>query len=505
MAFGKRSIFIILLALVQGAANANVKLPSFFSDGMVLQQQSNVNIWGWASPGEKIVITNTWSKVRAAVTAARDGKWQTKMKTPSYGGPYQIMFQGHNSISLKGVLIGEVWFCSGQSNMGFTLKNAEGGKEEIASANNDAVRYFNFERQYGNKKFDDFESGEWRKINPGTAKDFSAVAYFFAKKIYNELHIPVGLIYCAWGGTPAEAWVVKEDLSKNKSLLPYFDRWNFILQNVGKDSIAYNEKLSAWEDARKKDSATKAKKPAEPQTLYYYKRPWREPGVLFNGMVQPFIPFTMKGVLWYQGESNVEYADEYEALFTTLINSWRKHWSSQFPFYFVQMAPHGYKDLDAAARLREAQYKVWKKVPNTAMVATADVGNMKNIHPVQKKQVGERLALIALKNNYGKSNIIATGPEVTNAFLKNNSIIVEFNQPVKIPGENECKGFEIGYKNKTGIDCKPANAVIQNNKIIIPVNGDNPVEVRYAWKLAADGNLFNNENLPAYPFRYVLK
>lgn len=485
-------------------AMASVKLPAVFSDGMVLQQKAKAAFWGWAEPGEKISITPGWSKQPVSVIADDKGKWKLTIATPSYGGPFEMKVQGSNTVVMKDVLIGEIWLCAGQSNMAFTVKGAENAKAEIARADFPAIRYFSVKRQYGPNEFDDAPGSVWQKTSPSTVPGFSAVAYFFAKKIYQETGIPIGILFNAWGGTPAEAWTPSAVLSSDAMLTRYNQRWTDILNKIGTDSVKYLERLKAWNETRGTTDSNQYKKPAEPQTLYYYKRPWRAPSVLYNGMICPLAPYTIKGVLWYQGESNVAYADEYYHLFSSMIQSWRDKWQQQFPFYFVQIAPNGYKDLDAAARLREAQYLVSKKISGTAMAATADIGNMKDIHPVKKKEVGDRLAFIALAKNYGRKNIIYTGPEVTKTSVKNGVVHLVFNQDIALSSGQQPAGFEIGYK-KPGTDSlyfiKAAAQLINRQVQVLSPDTNHPLAVRYAWTLAAEGNIKNNAGLPAYPFR----
>ncbi|MEO5997147.1 MAG: sialate O-acetylesterase, partial [Chitinophagaceae bacterium] len=294
--------FLILLTLFFVCSNclANVKLPAIFSDGMVLQQQSDASIWGWASPNEKITISASWITSAVVINANSSGEWKTGIVTPKANmNANTLTITGNNSITLKDVLIGEVWVASGQSNMGFSLKQDANAKTEIPQANFPNIRYFSVERQYGLQKFNNAPGSAWKKSTPETAPNFSAVAYYFAKKIQHEKNVPVGIVYAAWGGTPAEAWTPRDVLTSDTVLSKYIDRWKFIQENAGKDSVTYQTALIHWENNKN------LKKPVEPQTFYYFKRPWREPSVLFNGMIDPVIPYSVKGVLWYQGESNV--------------------------------------------------------------------------------------------------------------------------------------------------------------------------------------------------------
>jgi sialate O-acetylesterase len=562
-----RSFFLATtlgLLLVSPHASARVKLPSIFSDHMVLQQKTRATFWGWADPGEKITIQTGWSAKTFTTQTDPSGKWTLPIPTPSAGGPFTVMIKGSgtanvnnsitandkgenttraavsDSIQLQDVLVGEVWLCSGQSNMVFSLKGSKNAQQEIAAADFPSIRYFSVTRQYATHDFDDSPGATWEKTTPTTAPGFSAVAYFFAKKIHRQLNVPVGIVYSAWGGTPAEAWTPAPVLKNDTILSRYIDRWKYICEKVGKDSVAYHLALTKWQNSQKNPDtahskmtddnytgstdAKTSKKPAEPQTLYYFERPWREPGVLFNGMIRPVIPFAIKGVLWYQGESNVNYANEYFRLMNAMIQSWRAQWGTNtrpadFPFYVVQISAFGYSSLDNAARVREAEYEIMKRIPNTGTAVTADLGNMKNIHYTRKEEVGDRLARIALARDYGDKKLIYKGPEAKSASANNGKVTIKFEPSASglttsAPGPSATgasstpgptlKGFELGYPAPSGDSLlyTPATAKIEGNKIIVWNDTvKNPVEVRYAWLLVGEANLFDMEGLPAFPFR----
>ena len=524
-------------------ASARIKLPAIFSDHMVLQQKTRATFWGWADPGEKVTIQASWSTTSLTTQTDPSGKWTLQIPTPSAGGPFVITIKGsaksNDNIQLQDILVGEVWLCSGQSNMVFSLKGSKNAKEEIAAADFPAIRYFSVTRQYASHDFDDSPGATWEKTTPKTAPGFSAVAYFFAKKIHRQLNVPVGIVYSAWGGTPAEAWTPAPAMEKDTILTRYFTRWKYIQDNVGKDSVAWHEALAKWQQAHPgADSADTqktddqfaptgdSKKPAEPQTHYYFVRPWREPGVLFNGMIQPVIPYSIKGVLWYQGESNVNYADEYFRLMNAMIQSWRAHWGTSnrpanFPFYVVQISAFGYSSLDNAARVREAEYQIMKKIPNTGTAVTIDLGNMKNIHYTRKQEVGDRLARIALARDYGDKKLVYKGPEAKKAVTVNGKVTISFEpspsglttsapggSAISTTGGAALTGFELGYPAPSGDSLlyTPAAAKIEGDKIIVWNDQVNhPIEVRYAWLLAGEANLFDKESLPAFPFRMKIE
>jgi sialate O-acetylesterase len=487
--------------------NATVKLPALFADHMVLQQKIKVPVWGWGEPGEEIFIEASWQKNKVHTKVNASGEWKIELQTPQAGGPYKIKITGQNSIEIKDILIGEVWLCSGQSNMTFPLKYSDSAKQEIAKADLPSIRYFDVQHQYGTKPFQDCK-GQWQITSPQTAASFSAVAYYFAKKIYHDLKVPVGIVCSAWTGTPAEAWTPEQVLQNDEALHYFLQRWKEIPQKVGTDSVNYHLAIQQWE-GQNKSGLNNLDKPDEPRNYYYYSKPWCEPGDLFNGMIHPLIPFCFKGVLWYQGESNVSENNLYQNLFTTLIKSWRKKWSDEghqqiLPFYFVQIAPYGYGDLDAAAKLRQAQYNVLRTVDQTGMVVTTDLGDMNNIHFTHKKEVGERLALITLAKSYSCKNIIYEGPVCTEASKISDGLLLSFDQSLFTTNKEKPQGFELGYKDAKSnvVVFVPAEAIIESNKVRVWNNKvKDPLVVRYAWLEISKANLKNQSGLPAFPFQ----
>lgn len=387
------------------------------------------------------------------------------------------------------------------------LKNSENAKTEIDRSSFPKIRFLTTQRQYGTYLFDDAPGSVWEKVSPATSSTLSAVAYYFAKKIHTELNVPIGIIVSAWGGTPAEAWTPEYLITKDPALQVYTDRWNKIQNNYVQDSIQYYKKLKNWEQFGSKNDSVNYKKPGMPQSVYYYNRPFRQPSVLFNGMINPLIPYTIKGAIWYQGESNVAYASEYYHLLTSLIKSWRKEWKYDFPFYLVQLAPFKYSNLENAADLRDAQYRIAKTIANTGIAATADIGNMGNAHPKQKRQVGERLALIALHKNYDKKQLQYQGPEIRNIKVQDKYVQLTFTQPLMLKTGKVPTGFEIGYKEPGSSELmyKRASCKLENGKAIVWSDSiKTPIVVRYASVLAAEGNLMNSQGLPAYPFSMTI-
>ena len=491
----KLSLFIALG--VQLVLNAQVKLPALVSDNMVLQQNAKVNLWGWASPDEKISIQLGWQNAPVEVSADSAGNWKAAVDTPQGSEkPYSITINAVNKIVLNNILIGEVWICSGQSNMYFPVGKEEGTwktgvknyEEEIINANYSNIRLFTVLTNASQKPLDDVK-GSWSECSPQTIKTFSAVAYFFGRDLYQKLKVPIGLISSSWGGTKAEAWTPQNVLESNTDFLT-------ILEEDAKNEKAYQEKLETYYlNLRNEQSAnnglkTELKKPKKEANKTSY--------VLYNAMLHPLINYTMKGVIWYQGESNSGKAKLYQTLFPAMVKSWREEWNQgDFPFYYVQITPH----KGQTPEIREAQLVSLKKIANTGMVVTTDVGNATNIHPIDKQTVGHRLALIARAKTYGEDKLVYSGPIYNHLKIKKNRIQLFFDavdSGFKKPSE-DLKEFEIAGEDKIFY---PAVAKIEGKTIFVSSEKvKKPLAVRFAWKPIPEPNLFNAESLPASPFR----
>lgn len=418
-------IFLVFSALCF-QLNAKLSLPSILSDNMVLQANSSADLWGNASPGKKISITVSWNKRLYSTTANAAGKWFIKIHTPKETPlPRTITFREDNVVKVHNILIGEVWLCSGQSNMDFPVAKGErwqtgviNEKETLADADYPQIRLFHVVQKISNgKELDDCE-GKWVICNKDNIRDFSAVAFFFGRKLFKNIHCPVGLIQSSWGGTPAEAWtkfsVIENDPIYSDLLLSY----KKTEASYPSDLKKYEEELARYESLKNKGD-TSAKAPKKPQGNNYNKAL----SVLWNGMIRPLIPFTLKGVIWYQGESNAIRYWNYTKAFTNMINSWRKEWNEgDFPFYFVQIAPQ-YKQPPG---IREAQLRTWESVKNTGMVVITDVGDSTNIHPRNKQVVGERLANWALAKDYGMK-IAYSGPLFQSCKMDGDKAILSFD------------------------------------------------------------------------------
>ena len=453
-------LILILTSSTFLTAKADVRLPAIIGSHMVLQQNSDVNIWGWCISGEKIKITTGWDTATYNTIGTSGAKWNIKIKTPTAGGPYTLTINGNNKIILEDILIGEVWDCSGQSNM--EMNYNWGIKEytsDVANATNKSIRFFHIPNLTADYPQDDTK-GSWVVCNPDDMKQFSLAGYFFGQKLQEELSVPVGLIEASWGGTPAEVWTPKDSIENNPILkeaakrLTTSDRWPI------------------------------------------------NPAATFNAMINPITNFNIAGVIWYQGESNTGTASTYHELFSTMITSWRKAWKKDFPFYFVQIAPFaGYGNNISGDLLQEAQTQTLS-LNNTGMVVIHDlVTDVNNIHPRDKKDVGYRLADLALSETYGKTNFQYKYPMYKSMEIEKGKIRIDFTNAdngLKIKGDT-IKEFYIAGADKIFM---PALAKIEGNSVIIwNKNIKTPVAVRFGFTNSSIPNLYNKEGMPVNIFR----
>lgn len=500
--FSQPIVLVLSLFLVLACAAlsfAEIKLPAVINDNMVLQEGMKVPIWGWANPGEKIKVKLGQHKV--STTADATGKWTVKLPAMKAGGPYQMMVRGSNTIHLANILVGEVWFCSGQSNMQWPVRRSANAEQEIAAADYPKIRLFTVERNASGQPQSDCV-GSWSQCSPETVSEFSAVAYFFGRELRNELGVPVGLIDSSWGGTRIEPWTPPVGFA----LLPKLqDIRREIRQADSEYSRAVAKSLDtigAWVEASRKALATNKSVPLVPAWPTHPLSSHAQPTGLYNAMVHPLVPFAIRGALWYQGESNCGDGMMYHEKMKALINGWRVVWGQgDFPFYFVQLAPFRYGgDPLQLPRIWEAQTATLS-VPNTGMAVTTDIGNVSDIHPRNKQDVGKRLALWAMARTYGRKEIVYSGPIYKSMRAKGNKIRLSFDY---VDGGLVAKGkalthLTIAAKDKEFVE---AEAVIDGDTILVSSDKVSaPVAVRYAWSKAAVPNLFNRAGLPASPFR----
>jgi sialate O-acetylesterase len=496
-------VLFLSLLLLDNSALAGVRLPALFSDHMVIQQKSDVALWGWADPGETIEIRAGWTGKPVTVMADSEGNWKTTIQTIQAGGPYTLQFNGKNEIKLQDVMLGEVWLCSGQSNMHFPVAPLDASwatgvinyEEEIKSANYPSIRMFTVERKVADEPQKDVV-GDWQVCSPATVREFSAVAYFFAREITKETGLPVGLINSSWGGTPAESWTRKDVLEADADFVPILERYKRDLEKYPEAMKSFRVVYEQWkkeaEEARQKGEKPKGA-PREPIGPNHNKSPYK----LYNAMIAPLIPYTIKGAIWYQGESNAERAFQYRKLFPAMINNWRKDWGSDFPFYFVQIAPH----RSQRPEIREAQLLTMLSVPKTGMAVITDTGDSLDIHPRNKQVVGKRLAVWALAKEYGKKEVVYSGPIYKTMKIKGNKIYVSFDHTGGglVAMDSSLKEFTIAGPDQQFV---PAQAKIDGKSIVIwSEQVSKPVAVRFAWKRIPEPNLYNKAGLPASPFR----
>lgn len=500
MKIARRIALIGLVVLFASLAVANVKLPAVFGDNMVLQQQSEVTIWGWADPGEEVAVTSCWG-ASAKTTTGNDGKWSVKIKTPKTGdGPHELTIKGNYTITLKNILIGEVWVCSGQSNMQWSMRASADPEKNIAAAKYPNIRLFSVPRKYADQPQDDCVAS-WSECSPETVTNFSAVAYYFGKHLFDEMNVPIGLIHTSWGGTPAESWTRREIMEGNKELVPIIDRYKEKIASYPARLKQYEEKLAAWKVQAEKLKAEDKKVPRQPRKPRLASS--HNPASLYNAMIAPIIPFGIKGAIWYQGESNVGRDYQYRTLFPAMITNWRDDWGlGDFPFYYVQIAPFNYRRAGQESQeLREAQM-LTLSLKNTGMAVISDIGNIKNIHPKNKLDVGKRLALWALAKDYGKTDIVYSGPIYKSMKVEGDKIRLTFDYIGS--GLKTMDGKEVSHLTIAGDDKKfvEATGVIKGNTIIVSSDAvKKPVSVRYGWSNTAEPNLANKDGLPASSFR----
>jgi len=511
-----------LAVLSAGFLQAAVKPNPLFTDGAVLQRGQPVPVWGTANEGEKVTVELGSQKL---TTTAKNGTWRVDLQPLTAGGPFTMTVAGDNKVTVNNLLVGEVWICSGQSNMAFRFNGAATAKEEAPKASFPKIRMFTVKAKVAIKPQTEAE-GSWVECSPQTVGGFSAVGYFFAREIYQKLGVPVGMIHTSWGGTPAQAWTSLGGFGSDPELKEYADAAKKALdaypaatagytakleefkaakktwdETVGK---SHQEALKAWTEATaraKQDGQPLPPKPAPasraPQPPAAPEGGPNNPTTLYNGMVAPLIPYAIKGAIWYQGESNAKNARQYRTLFPAMIADWRAQWKQgDFPFLFVQIAPFNGQPPE----IREAQFLTLAKSKNTAMAVTTDVGNATDIHPTQKEPVGQRLALAARALAYGE-NIEFSGPLYQAMKVQGGQVAISFTHTGGglVAKDGDLKGFTIAGADGKFVEAK---AEIKGSNIIVSAAGvPAPRAVRYGWANVPEVNLFNQEGLPASPFR----
>ncbi|WP_372753908.1 sialate O-acetylesterase [Labilibaculum sp.] len=507
---------------------AEVSLNSLFADHMVVQQKSNIPVWGWANPLEKVQVNASWG-AKSETIAHADGSWSLQLKTPKAGGPFQIVISGSNQIVLDDVLSGEVWLCTGQSNMDFAMSKftsdsreekyqplVEFIREEVKTANDSFIRHIEVAQTSSLYEKKNNFKGEWRSATANQVKKITAIGYFFAKELRKELNVPIGIVECAWGGTRIQPWLSEDAYMADEELKAFFNQnraeAKILTAEMSKEGYAdtvYQKKLKIWKANKK--SVRKPYPSVDPEMDK------QMPATLYNGMLSAIIPFAVKGVLWYQGESNSHYLEnEYEKYFTTLIESWRADWGQKdLPFYWAQLAAYHVPDerSDMGWASVNDQLRRTLKLRNTGMAVLYDIGEAKDVHPHNKMDAGRRLALWALSKDYKVKVPAVSGPLYKSQKIVGESIVIKFDQvgsglmvghkelsAKTIPVDTVLSWFQIAGEDHIW---KAAEAKIVSKNTIEVSSSEvkAPRMVRYGWSSNPEGaNLYNKEGLPASVF-----
>ena len=470
---------------------------------MVLQQGKAAHIWGWSEPNEQIAVSVSWRATSWEVTADKEGKWSFEMSPPKTAGPHEMTVGSKNTITIKNILVGEVWVCSGQTNMQMSVRSSANAEQEIAGADYPNIRLFTVNQSVADKPQSDCV-GNWTTCSPETVPGFSAVGYFFGRELHKELNVPIGLIHTSWGGTPAESWTRRGALESVPDCLPILERFDEAMAKYPEAKKKYDEDVIKWKEAAEKAKAEGKKPPGRPHAPFGPGNP-HSPAGLYNAMIAPLIPFAIQGAIWYQGESNAGRAYQYRKLFPAMITNWRQDWGQgNFSFLFVQLANFMAVEpepVDSAwAELREAQLMTLA-LPNTGMAVIIDIGEASDIHPKNKQDVGKRLALWALVKTYGKT-LVYSGPIYKSMKTEGNKITLEFEHVgggLVAEGGEPPKGFAIAGADRKFVW---ADAKIEGDTVVVSSDEvSEPAAVRYGWANNPVCNLYNKEGLPASPFR----
>ncbi|MCX6621743.1 MAG: sialate O-acetylesterase [Acidobacteria bacterium] len=484
-----RVVSTLLLAFacgVPGIVQADVQLPHLISDHMVLQQDLPIHIWGKADPREPVTVR--FNGQTATAQADDLGRWSTYLKPMSSGGPSALVVEGKNKITIEDVLVGEVWVASGQSNMVLSVSRAANPEQELAAANHPRIRLFQVSPMPSEFALDDV-GGRWALCSPESVVKFSAAAYYFARHLHQKLAVPVGVIQSAWGATPAEAWTSRSALTTDPALMPVFAQWSKMLDDYPDARARYEKLLREWTGP--------SAKPAEP----IGPGNQRAPSVLFNGMIAPLTPYAIRGVIWYQGESNGGTKRfVYRKLFPAMIQDWRRAWQlGDFPFLFVQLASYQAPPAAEWAEVRETQAN-GLQLRNTGMAVTIDIGDPDDVHPKNKQDLGLRLGLAARALAYG-GKLVYSGPIFRQFTREDTALRIWFDHTGGglVAKGGTPKGFVIAGADGEFV---PAEARIEDNTVLVSSpRVPAPVAARYAWANYPDCNLYNTEGLPASPFR----
>lgn len=504
------SSFRFLLSAIAAALLLNTcpagafTLHPLFSHGAVLQRGQSVPVWGTGERDERITISIQGKSVTAITSA--EGKWRADLPALEVGGPFEMVIAGdlsQQTTRLKDIHVGEVWICSGQSNMDMVVASADRASEEIAAATNAAIHFCKVPRQAADEPQATAKLS-WQTCTPQTVGNLSAVGYFFIRDLQARLQVPVGLIDAAYGGTPAEAWMSPEAVRSRPEFQPILDEYAEQVKDSPRAMAQYESEMTAWKIAAEQAQKAGQPRPPAPQ-IPMGPHNFRRPSGLYHGMIHPLVPYAFRGVIWYQGERNSPRAAQYRTLFPALIADWRHMWpQGDFPFLFVQLAPFGAPSPEPRAsgwaELREAQLLTSQTVPRTAMAVITDVGDEKDIHPTRKQAVGARLALAARAVAYGE-DVAFRGPTYRSLEIRENRAVLSFDH---VGQGLECRGDRLTGFAICGADGKFVNAdarIIGNQVEVSSPQIAQPVAIRYGWANFPVVNLWNKDGLPASPFR----
>jgi sialate O-acetylesterase len=498
---------LCLLALVFAAGVAGaLEIPPVFTDGAVLQCDAPVPVWGRAEPGRTLSVS--FAGQRHSAKAGEDGRWMVRlrpMKASRRPRPMVVKGAGSGRIVIEDVLVGEVWICSGQSNMAWPVRSSNDAKAEIAAAKYPRLRLITVPRRPIETPQHSFK-GAWVACGPKTVASFSAVGYFFGREIHRELKVPVGLINTSYGGTPAEAWTSRGALEAEERLVPLLARWKKSVDayDPEKAKAGYAQRLATWKKAVEAARAEGRKPPRRPRAPTDPRVSPHRPANLYNGMIAPLVPFAVRGAIWYQGESNAGRAEQYRTIFPTMIRDWRRTWGrDDLPFLFVQLA--NFKKASdvpgdsAWAEIRDAQAFTLRTVPATGMAVAIDIGAANDIHPRNKQDVGRRLALWALARTYGR-DLVCSGPVYRGSTRRGNEMVIAFDHVgAGLVADGELRGFAIAGADRV---FTWGTARIEGDTVVVShPDVAEPASVRYAWADNPPCSLRNAEGLPASPFR----
>ncbi len=511
----KLAVMVLISALIlsQGIAMADVKLPSIFGNNMVLQRDMPVPIWGWSAAEEEVniaLVRDDGEVIYKDTTVVDEkGNWKFTVPATEVGGPYRLTIVGSdtknvtNTIEYTNILFGDVWVCSGQSNMAWGVHTSNNSQEEIAAADYPDIRLFHIPKESSGLPSPDVNA-EWRPTSPDSVRHFSAVAYFFGRHVHKEIGVPIGLINTSWGGTRIEAWTAPEGFDAVPALTNIADEIKDINRNyrnrLPERMKVMEEWLAETREALENDGII-----YEMPMFHHPLNPQGRPTAIYNNMIYPLVPYAIRGALWYQGESNMKEGMAYFEKMKALIKGWREIWNQgDFPFYFVQLCPWGGYDRNDPTHLP----RIWEaqtaslELPNTGMVVTTDIGNVRDIHPRNKQDVGLRLALWALAETYGKDDIVYSGPLFKGGDIEGDKIRIRFDHVgsgLVARDDEPLSWFQIAGEDKQFVD---AVAVVDGDTVVVSSDEvETPVAVRFGWNQIAEPNLMNKEGLPASPFR----